>query len=467
MAISAIGVGSGLPLDQLLSDLRNSENTALSAITSRQVKLQDQVSAYGKIKSVVEALQTAGQALDKPETFGAMKTSVSGDGFTASADTTAVAGSYSVSVKTLASNQTLVTSGLASRTDANGTDGVITLTFGDGSTKTLDLTGKDTSIDGIIAAVNGDSSLGLNATVINDGSSSPYRLMLTSTATGTDAALTSISVTGNSDGASGTPLADLLSFGSAGSTVSEQAATNAEVTVNGVTVTSQKNTIEGVIDGVTLNLTSANPAATATLGISRDDSALTNAVDAFVKAYNTFNSTMQSLTSYDTEKQTGSVLTGDSMARRVQSQVRNLLSTYSSTGEIRTLSQLGIEPDLETGVLSFDKTKFSDALSTNLSDVKNLLTGDNGLTKAIASTTGVVLDKDGLIDTATAGTNSILKTLEDQYQSTSDRIDARMENYKKQFTALDSMITQMNSLSTYLTQQFSALSNLSSGSSKK
>src|SRR3546814_12738695 len=86
MAISSIGVGSGLPLDTLLAQLRASENQALGLIESRAPTVQSRLSGYGSIKSSIDELKTASEALGKPETFGALHTRVHGDVFTAAAN---------------------------------------------------------------------------------------------------------------------------------------------------------------------------------------------------------------------------------------------------------------------------------------------------------------------------------------------------------------------------------------------
>src|SRR5690606_3664523 len=130
---------SGLPLEDLLRDLRNSENTALALIQSKQITAQNRLSAYGKIQSAVEAMQTAGKNLATADTYGALKTTVSSDAFTASASTKAIAGKYSITVDTLATSQTLVTQGVEDRAATNGTGGVVTFKLGDGTEKTLDL----------------------------------------------------------------------------------------------------------------------------------------------------------------------------------------------------------------------------------------------------------------------------------------------------------------------------------------
>lgn len=460
MAVSSIGVGSGLPLDQLLTDLRNSENQALALIQTKQVSAENRLSAYGKIQSSVEALKTAAAKLGKDETYGALKTTVSSDAFTASATNKAIAGQYRVEVQTLASAQTLVAQGVASRTQAIGQGGALTITLANGESQTLDLSGVETSIDGLIAAINkADPSLGVQATVINDGGANPYRLMLTSTATGTEAAVTSIQVSGNSDPENA--LQALLGFGAGApsSTVQEQAATNAALTINGIAISSQTNQVENAIEGLTLNLAKAGGEAS-TLKVERDDSTTTQAVKDFVTAYNNLQNTIKSLTSYDVEAQKGSALTGDTLARRVQTQARDALNGFASEGSIRTLAQMGIATNPSSGLLEVDDKKLAAAVKDHLGDVKQLLAGETGLAKRFTTMTDNFLGSTGYIQNAKDGAGRNIKELQRQYNDTADRIDAKMENYRRQFSALDSAVAQMSSVSTYLTQQLAMLGNL-------
>ena len=464
MAISSIGVGSGLPLEDLLGNLRNSENTALALIQSKQITAQNRLSAYGKIQSSLEALQTAGKALTNADTYGAMKNSVGTDAVSVSVSNKAIAGKYNITVGELATSQTIVAKGQADRTTAVGAGGIVTFTLGDGTKKELDLTGKDSSIDGLISAINSDPDLGIQATVINDGTASPYRLMLTATTTGTDSAITSIEVSkSNGTDSDNQALETLIGFSAsdANADLEIQAAKNGQVTLNGITITSQTNTLENAIEGVTLTLNKVDTTGGA-LTITRDDSAAEKAVNAFVTAYNNLQNTIKSLTSYDVANQSSSALTGDSLARRVQSQVRDVLNASASTasGSIRSLSQIGITTDHATGTLKVDSTKLAAALKDNLADVQGLLGGDGGISKKLEQVADGFLKSGGLISAAKDGANRAIEDLRDQYDATSERIDAKMATYRAQFTALDGLVAQMNSTSAYLTQQLSMLGNM-------
>src|SRR5690606_26794795 len=115
MAISSIGVGAGLPLDELLDQLRSAENKPLELLKSRAASVQSRLSGYGTIKSSIEALKTASEALGKADTFGALKASVAGEAYTATASTKAIAGNYNIKVTNLASAQSLTSAGQAER----------------------------------------------------------------------------------------------------------------------------------------------------------------------------------------------------------------------------------------------------------------------------------------------------------------------------------------------------------------
>lgn len=460
MAISSIGVGSGLPLEELLSDLRKSENYALSAIQSRQVQAENRFSAYSTLRSTIETLQTAASTLAKADTYGALKTSVNGDAYSASATAKAIPGEYTIQVENLATSQTLVTKGVAKRDEAIGTGGVITFTV-DGQEKTLELSGTNTSLNDIVKAINDDNDLGFNATLINDGDpDAPHRLLLTATATGAQAGATAISVEGNEG------LQTLLGFPNTDPEgnpieggIDVKNGKDAVLHINGIAITSASNTVEDAIEGVTLTL---NEASTDTnkLSVSTNDNVTSAAINQFVTAYNALQTTVKALTSYDIENQRSSALTGDSLARRLQSDVRNAINVVGSDGDLRSLSQLGITTNVTSGLLEIDDTKLAEALKSNMGDVQNLLSGTNGLGSRLTTVTETFTRSGGLIGSTTDGINKNIADIKKQYAITEERIDAKMENYRRQFTALDSMVAQMNSVSSYLTQQLSMLGNI-------
>lgn len=464
MAISSIGVGSGLPLDQLLSNLRTSESQSLNLISNRLSAEKSRLSAYGTIKSALEGLKTAAATLEKAETFGALKATTGSEAFSATASSSAIAGNYQIQVTQLASAQTLKSAtGQASRDTALASgDVTVTVELVDGTTTTISVAADDTSLEGITQAINNTSGVGVQATLVNNGDpANPHYLLLNAEGMGEQAAVKSITVAGVDAGTDVTALNDSLGFtqGDPASALSETAAKNATLTINGIDVTSQTNTLTDAIEGVTLTLIKENTAPES-LAIQRDDTVAKDAVNAFVSAYNKLQNSIKSLTSYNTDTQRGSALTGDSLVRRIQSQVREAINVSGSTGTVRNLSQMGITTDPTTGTLKVDNDALTEALKDNLVDVKNLLSGGTALSGRVTTATDVYVKTDGLLSSATESINSNLKVLNQQYDATSDRIDTKMEVYRNQFIQLDKLIAQMNSTSTYLTQQLSALSQL-------
>lgn len=455
MAISSIGVGSGLPLDQLLTDLRKAESQPLQLIKQRQVISEARLSGYGIVKGALTDLQKSAQALNDTDKYGALKaTSSNADAIGIKADNSAIAGNYNVTVTSLATQQSLVANGQASRDENIGSGGSLSITLANGNSHTIEL-GDDTSLQGLMKTINANPDLGVQATLINDGSESPHRLMFTALDTGKEAAVTNISVTDNAE------LAAILNFDGSDTNYSEQKATDAVLNIGNIPITSGSNTIEDAIEGVTIDLKSMPTTdAVIKLEVARDDSVAIGAVKDFVKSYNSLLDTITKQTSFDVEAGQSSALTGDSLIRRIENQMRNALNGAPGSNAINTLADLGITTDYKTGKLEINDTKLTEAVKNNLSDVTNFLSGENGLAKRVDNTANEFIKSGGLISNSTDSIERNIRMLKDQYEMTSERIDGKMENYRKQFTQLDVMVNQMNGTSQYLAQQLDMLANM-------
>lgn len=485
-SISSIGVGSGLPLDTLLEQLRTAENAPLAALQTRATKEQQRFTAYGTLKSALDSVNTAAAALGKSETFHAVKASVTGDSFTATTKSGAgaIAGNYAIKVDTLATAQVLTSAGTQENRSTqlveNGTGTVdIEFELADGKKHTISLDAKASSLDDVVKAINEKTDLKFSATLMNDGTH--YRLMLSADNTGTESTIKAITVAPGADATEDldtSRLQGVIAFDASQAVPEDEtehasgmtqrvAAQDAKATINGITVTSQNNTIENAIDGVTLTLArqTAADAPPDTLRITRDDSVTTTAVTNFVNSYNALQSTIKALTSYDVDSQKGAALTGDTLARRAQSQVRDALNGLAVDGV--TLSSLGIKTDPTTGNLSVDNAKLTEALNENRPGVEKLFASESGLSKRVSANIEVFTKSDGLIKTSQDSITRTLKLLEGQYEQMEARIDQKMETYRAQFVQLDSFMAQMNSVSSYLTSQLSMLENLSSSSKSK
>ncbi|MHB0774129.1 flagellar filament capping protein FliD [Halomonas sp. WWR20] len=460
--ISSLGIGSGLDLSSLLDQLKSAEQEKLSPIVSQQSSYKAKLSAFGQLESSLDKLQTAAAALNKAETFQAVTSSITGDAVTASAGSEAVPGRYEVSVTQLAKAQSLASQGVADKTASIG-QGTLDFTIGEGdsaSSFTVTVDESNDSLEGLRDAINAKEA-GVTASIVNDGDpANPYRLVLTSDETGTESQITAISAGADSD----VELSTKFSYpettdGSSTTGMSETVtAQNAMLAVNGIEITSPSNTVKDAIQGVTLDLSSVTGAESEILTVSRDNAAIKKAVTSFVSAYNSLQSTTSSLSSYDAESETAGTLLGNSTLRGVESRLRNVMSG-AGEGEIQMLSQLGVTLQLD-GTLKVDDEDLDEAISTNLSAVSEFFTGADGkggfATRLDESLETMLGDK-GLIKNATDGIDATLERLGDRYTRMGETIDATVARYRTQFAQLDSLVSQMNSTSSYLTQQFDAM----------
>ncbi|TDF64260.1 flagellar filament capping protein FliD [Cupriavidus sp. L7L] len=470
-SISSLGIGSGLDLSTLLTNIQNAESAGLAAIQSQQQSYNAKLSAYGQVKSALSAFQSAASALGAKSLFGsATTTSTNTATLTSSADSTAVAGSYTITVNKLASAQSLVADGAAATNTAIG-NGTIkielgttsggTFTLGSGAPVSIAIGNGNNTLAGIRDAIN-KANAGVTASIVNDGSGTPYRLALTSTAGGA-AATMRISVTDNGTD-DPTALSNLVTYDPAGikSMAESVPGADASLTINGIPVTSVNNTVAGAAQGLTLNLLALG---TSTVSVKSDTATITTAVKAFVDAYNKLQSTAKSLTAFDPDTKTASTLTGDSTLRNIQTQLRAALNTAQPGGAngINVLTQAGLAFATD-GTLTLDADKLDKALANNLNGVTQFFSGadgKSGLANQMSELVSKITGSNGSLTNATDGINKTLRILSDRYDSENARISAMMDTYRQQFTQLDMLVNRMNSTSSYLTQQFSAMNNVS------
>lgn len=481
MPVSSIGVGSGLDLSTLLTQLENAESQPLAAIQARATSYTTKLSAYSQIQSALNTFKTAGDKLADPAFFKTVKASVSdGDVLAASTSETSVAGSYAIEVSQLAQSQSLVSAGQASTKTKIG-NGSITVNFGTISGGTLDAaTGQYTgasfaadakrkpaqitiadgtnTLEGIRDAIN-KAAAGVTASIVNDGSGTPNRLVLVSTESG-QASSMQISVTGDA------ALQNLLAYDPAGTQTMKQTSVgqDAKLKINGIDIVSASNTVEEGVQGTTLTLAKTG---TTNLKLTSDTSAVSAAITAFVTAYNTLQSTASKLTAYNEDTKTGAALMGDQTLRNLMTEVRQTLTAAQAGGpnDIKVLSEIGISFQKD-GSLAADSAKLSNALAKNLNGVANLFSSATGSSggygKQISALVTRLTSSSGALTTATNGVNTTLEDLSDQYNAVQARVESTVERYRAQFTQLDVLINSLNNTMTYLTQQFEAMNGMNS-----
>lgn len=391
MGLSSAGIGSNLDVEGIVSKLMSVERQPLTKLARQEASYQTKLSGFGTLKGALSAFQTSVKSLSDISKFQGLKASV-GDAAvaTVSANSSAVPGTYALKVTQLAQAQKLVAGGVASDIAPVG-KGVISFDLGSitggtydavtgkytgaafasagGGVKTVTIDSTNDSLAGIRDAIN-KAAIGVTATIVNDGSGTPYRLALSSTATGAAASMKISVADTNPD----TGLGTLLNHDPAGSQalVQKTTAQNAEFTVDGIAVSKPTNTVSDVIGGVSLTLLKINTDPTP-ITVARDSAAVTAAVNDFVKAYNEISKNFVDATAYNASTKTAAILNGEAAVRGMQGQVKAVLSAPIAGGAsaFTRLSEIGVTVQKD-GSLAADATKLGNAITNNFSDVAGL-----------------------------------------------------------------------------------------------
>jgi flagellar hook-associated protein 2 len=459
MAVSS-ATGSNIDVATIVEQLMTIERRPLAALSTREASYQSKISAFGTVKSALSAFQTAARTLsDLSATPSNAATSSNSTMFGVTASSAAAVGTHSIEIGNLAQAQKLAAVGQLDTTTAIGV-GTLTFDFGTTSggvftsggagTKTVDIDGSNNTLQGIRDAINA-ANVGVTANIVNDGSGTPYRLTLSSNTTGLSNSM-QISVTGD------TALSDLLNYDPNGAMNMTQtaAALDASLIIDGVSVNKSSNTVSDVIDGVTLSLLKETTTAE-TIEIKRDTAALKTAVEGFAKTYSDLNKTITDLTAYNTTTRKAAALQGDSVIRGIQTQLRSIMgSSVATGGTLTTLSQIGLSPQKD-GSLTVDSTKLTAALDNNFGDFSALLSAPQGYAYNFNQFVSTTLGFDGAFTGRTEGLSNSIRDLGKQRDAINTRLVNVEARYRRQFAALDGMLSSMNQTSSYLTQQLSKL----------
>ena len=402
-AIESLGIGSDLLTSDLVENIINADKAAGELRLNTQQEIIDaKISAYGEVQSKLYDFSEAIVTLADSSNSGATLASSSDETIlTATATSTAPTGTYSVEVQNTAKAHSLVSKSYTTATDLVG-EGTLTFTLGtttysggggydtftanpDTGTKTI-TTDATTTLSGLRTLIN-DADMGVKATIVNDGSG--YVLQLTSEDTGEDTSMEIVAK--DSGGALATSGLSAFAYNKNQDTPSTnmtetQEGEDALLSVNGLLVTRSSNEVTELIDGVTLNLKSADVGNTVSISVEADISGISEDIQTMIDAYNDFQDLYKDLTKFDTSSSTGSLLLGDSTLRSINTQIKNTM-TSTVTGitgtNFRSFSELGIYTDQNDSFkLKFDASLFVKGLNEDREAVVGVLSEQGSATDA-------------------------------------------------------------------------------------
>lgn len=475
MAISSTGIGSGLDVKSIVSQLVELEKRPLTKLQTTAASIQTRISAYADVKSLVSTFSDAASKLTLDSSWNVLSTTSSNpNAVSASVTGLATATSFSMEVQQLARVQstasplrtaldTDVGAGtlsiqLGSWADTDSNAATANFTPGTAAAVNISLTGSESLTE--IAALINDKVPGVTATILRDGSGE--RLMMRSDATG-EASGFRVQVT-----ESGAPGLSSLSFdpeiapgvgmAASSATYQPQLALDTQAKLNGIAIRSANTTFKDVIPGLTINVSQVTDAPVE-IKVAADTAAMKKNIQAFVDAYNAINDYLSKETKYDEATQVAGVLQGDSTAVALQNGLRNLV-TSSTAGQnvFKRLADVGINFQ-RGGKLAVNATELDAALQSP-AELKAMFAAKtsagavgNGLAVRVKEFTAGLLSFDGLM-------NSRADALEASYKRNSneqEKVNLRVAGVEKrllaQYAALDSRMAGLTALNAYVAQQ--------------
>ena len=476
-SITSTGLGSGLNVTDILDRLMAVEQRPLQLLQTAGSALNTKLSNVSKLQGYFATMRDKANALTAPTLWsGTTATSADTASVKVSTGTNAVAGSYAVNVSRLAVGQTVTSTAQPTSASTLG-EGTLTIELGawgagdpaagftakaGASAVSISIGPGDTSLSAIRDKIN-SAGAGVTASLVTDTSGT--RLSLRSQATGSENAFRISVAETNPDGDDAIGLSALGYDASAttSSMARTMTAANAELTVNGISLSATTNTLTNVVDGLTLNLIKPTT-GDVDVSVATDTPSVKTAITEFVDAFNTLAGFIRTQTAYNVDSKSAGALQGDQSTLSLQSQLRGVLNQGSSASSTWSrLSDIGLALKSD-GTLETNAAKLDNALG-NLGELKKLMSGDGsttadmGFVRRFKNLADAALGSSGLFESRNAG----LRASVDRNTKDQDALELRLEKTRSrlqaQYSALDTKMASLGNLSTYMNQQITQMNN--------
>ncbi|MGE6134560.1 flagellar filament capping protein FliD [Aeromonas salmonicida] len=449
--ITSAGAGSGIDLESVITASLNARKAQLQQpITTKKTNAQITLSGVGQLKSAISSYVTTLKDMAKTDAFNKRTVNIAQDKddpiLKVESKAGASNGQYNITVNKLATTSKFEGTFDSSTAPLAAEDGILTLTAGDKKFN-VEVKAGD-SLQTIRKKINNNGdNFGLTANIINtaDGKA---KLVMDSGVSGTGKDL---QITGSTAG--------ITSFAS--SLTKTQSASNAEITVDGSTLSSDTNTFDGTIIGLKVTVlresdkdTDGN-AKSNKVDVTTDKDGIKTMVKSFIDGYNTLVSKADALGKRNSivagqSQDDGGALAGDSVTRSVVNQMSSLLITPSDNSNVfDTIFQLGIKMD-NKGVLSLDSEKFDEALDKNFEQVVAIFGGEKGVAGKLATSLEDYSKTGGLLAQREDSLNSDLRTLAQKESDASAQLVKYEASLRARYGGLDTLLAKMNQSASYL-----------------
>lgn len=479
--VGITGIGSGIDIDSIVKALVDSERAPKTSQLDRLEKTTTtRISALGTLTGALNTFKSSIDALNKASLFEARTASSSNSSvLKVTAATTAPAGNYNVQVQQLATSSKVALQSVAGGNSATFNSGTLNIST-TSNNFSVQITAANNTLAGMRDAINeAGKDSGVSATIITDASGS--RLVLSSSKTGAgndiQVGVTENGVTTGGNTLTSQAFVPVVDPGNADAFLPPSSDTgaagviskakSAKVTVDGLQLVRDTNRIEDALDGVTLDLLSAQSSAdqldgkTINVTVGVDKTGVKANLQKFVEAYNALVSTTSQLTgvvSLGEGKQpvTGPLL-GDSSIRNVLSGLRNDMVRITGGGDgVRALADLGITTEKD-GRLKLDDEKLTATLNNNFDEVAGYLTGEGGLMGRLVKSVSGYVASDGVLKQRTETLQGTLTSIDEQRKALDLRVEKIQTRLYAQYNAMDSLVGQLKRTSESLANQLASL----------
>jgi flagellar hook-associated protein 2 len=363
MPLTINGLVTGIDTDTILTGLLEIQQQRIDLLNVQKQKVVAQQTAFSGIEASLLSLRSSLGRLARSQdnVLQSRIATVSDEAaLTAAASSKATPGVYQIRVNSLAQSHQVAAQGLADP-DARITHGTLTLQVGSLPPTEITIDDTNDTLQALADAINA-ADADVSASVINDGTGggAPYRLLLTSSRTGAEHTISITNGLADSSASATKPVFDLDN--------PVQSAADAVIALGSgagaITVQSATNQVSSFLEGVTLNLTAADPDKPITLTVAADTEAAKTAIQEFVDAFNDFSQQVDEQVRYDAATGTAGLLQGNRAAIDLQDQVRRtLLDVVPGLGaSANRLTAIGLSVTNQ-GTLSLDTARLDEVLS--------------------------------------------------------------------------------------------------------